>query len=482
MVSTIKLIGEKMAMEKVGASPAKRFFVEMLTRDIELHDAILDLLDNSLDGALRSNLEKENKKSDDKLYEGYYARINFDNNHFSIIDNCGGISGSLARDYAFHLGRPEERKGENIPTIGIYGIGMKRAMFKMGLASEVLSKTSDEEFKVSISPEWIADDKNWELELDRTPVDLSNPGVKINVTKLRPDVSKLFSPDRDFSDKLNTIIANHYGLILNKGFEVYVNNVKVKPNITSLIIDENAFDEGSNEITPYFYRGESDGVKIKIAVGFYRDFVSDDEEASLLSGKSTTEKAGWTVICNDRVVLHSDKTRLTGWGESGVPMYHTQFIGIAGVVIFTSDDAGKLPITTTKRGIDGNSDIYLATKDFMKEGVKIFTDFTNKWKGNSEARNKIFSETPKTIALSNKNVDHIVPDDKWSRVSRSIGGNTYKPKLPVPREVDPVKQIKFNRKLSEIKLVASYIFDNENVTPTEIGNHCFEEVLERAKK
>ena len=35
------------------ASPTKRFFVSMLTRDISLADAILDLLDNCLDGALR---------------------------------------------------------------------------------------------------------------------------------------------------------------------------------------------------------------------------------------------------------------------------------------------------------------------------------------------------------------------------------------------------------------------------------------------
>ena len=39
----------------VDASPVKSFFVEMLTRDIELGDAILDLLDNCVDGILRHN-------------------------------------------------------------------------------------------------------------------------------------------------------------------------------------------------------------------------------------------------------------------------------------------------------------------------------------------------------------------------------------------------------------------------------------------
>lgn len=471
-----------MDKELIGAFPAKRFFVDMLTRDIELQDAILDLLDNCLDGALRSVSEIPENQGNDKIYEGFEAKINFDRNSFTIEDNCGGISGKLATDYAFRLGRPNDREGEKIPTIGIYGIGMKRAIFKMGTASEVLSKTKDEQFKVVISPEWISNDDKWELELERTNVNLNNPGVKIRITQLREDVSNIFTPDRGFEDRLNIAIANHYSLIINKGFKVYVNDEEVRPNLTTLMIDENAFTEGNNGITPYFYRGESKGVKISIAVGFYRDLVSDDEERSILSGRTTTEKAGWTIICNDRVVLHADKTRLTGWGEAGVPQYHTQFIGIAGVVIFTSDDAERLPITTTKRGVDGNSDIYLATKDFMREGMKLFTDFTNRWKGNSEAKRKMFSDAPQIISLNNKNADSVVPEGKWSKVTRSIGGNAYKPKLPVPKESDPLKQIKFNRKISEIKLVSQFLFDDDSFAPTEVGNYCFEQFLERAKK
>ena len=34
-------------------SPSKSFFVDMLTRDIELKDALLDLLDNCMDGVVR---------------------------------------------------------------------------------------------------------------------------------------------------------------------------------------------------------------------------------------------------------------------------------------------------------------------------------------------------------------------------------------------------------------------------------------------
>jgi hypothetical protein len=471
-----------MDKEIIEAFPAKRFFVDMLTRDIELEDAILDLLDNCLDGALRCISSSEEEINEGEKYNNFFSRISFDENHFSIEDNCGGISGDLATDYAFRLGRPNERKGEKIPTIGIYGIGMKRAIFKMGTSADVLSKTADEQFKVSISPEWISRDDLWELELERENIDLPSTGVKILIDTLRVDVSNVFHKDRGFQEKLITAVSNHYSVILSKGFKVFINDTEVKPNLTTLIVDDKALGEGHGGITPYFYKGESKGVSIQIAVGFYRDFASEDEENSILSGRNTTEKAGWTIICNDRVVLYADKTRLTGWGEAGVPQYHTQFIGIAGVVIFTSDDAEKLPITTTKRGIDGNSDLYLATKDFMREGLKMFTDFTNRWKGNSEEKRKMFTDAPRMMPLVNNKVENVVPDDQWSRVNRSIGGNAFKPKLPIPRETDPLRQIKFNRKLSDIKLVSEFIFDDDSIAPTEVGNYCFEDFLKRAKE
>jgi len=37
------------------ALPRKRFFLEMFTRDVSLQDCILDLIDNSIDGLIRSH-------------------------------------------------------------------------------------------------------------------------------------------------------------------------------------------------------------------------------------------------------------------------------------------------------------------------------------------------------------------------------------------------------------------------------------------
>ena len=46
--------------KKANGAPTKEFFVGMLTRDIELSDAILDLLDNCLDGVVRQESCKIN--------------------------------------------------------------------------------------------------------------------------------------------------------------------------------------------------------------------------------------------------------------------------------------------------------------------------------------------------------------------------------------------------------------------------------------
>ena len=141
------------AME-VDASPTKTFFVDMLTRDIELEDAILDLLDNCIDGIQRTIKGRE---ASDKPYSGFEAKISFSESGFKIEDNCGGIPLEVAQNYAFRMGRPQNGNENDlsINAIGTYGIGMKRAIFKMGRSSKVTSQTAADSFRVNISPEWV---------------------------------------------------------------------------------------------------------------------------------------------------------------------------------------------------------------------------------------------------------------------------------------------------------------------------------------
>lgn len=67
----------------IEGNPTKKFFIEMITRDISIEDAIIDLLDNSIDGANRINQND---------YSNLYIDLTVNGNEFIIRDNCGGFS------------------------------------------------------------------------------------------------------------------------------------------------------------------------------------------------------------------------------------------------------------------------------------------------------------------------------------------------------------------------------------------------------
>ncbi|MES2671809.1 MAG: ATP-binding protein [Pseudomonadota bacterium] len=466
-----------MSQHSVNAFPAKRFFVEMLTRDIELQDAILDLLDNCVDGALRSNGGSSDGESP---YKDYYARIKFDADSFCIEDNCGGIPQDLAESYAFRMGRPDPERDQDLPTVGVYGIGMKRAIFKMGHDSIVKSKTADTDFSVSIPHAWMDDDSNWALTLETGTSALSSPGTVILIRSLRDGVSRLFSDETDFVSTLKKAVSAYYGYIIAKGFSVFINDEKIDPIRVEFLTDENAMSSNSDAIAPFLYETEYKGVSVSLAVGLYAQIGINDEDDDEAPSRPSSDKAGWTIICNDRVVLYADKSRVTGWGDANVPQYHPQFVSIAGVVTFKSNDAKKLPVTTTKRGVEGNSEIYLAVKNIMRDGLKQFTDFTNRWKIRSPER-AIAMRGADSSFLANE-INQKIDDSRWTKSRNELGGKIFKPKLPKPKDTDPLRTVQFQRKESEIKEVRKFLFDDMGASISEVGSKCFDEALARSRK
>jgi hypothetical protein len=472
---------------KASAFPSKRFFVEMLTRDIELGDAILDLVDNCIDGVLRQ-LAKRGVPSDaDKPYAGYWAKIDINKESFGLLDNCGGIPRSVAEKYAFRMGRPADEADEKLPTVGVYGIGMKRALFKIGRSAKVTSRNDGKAYSVLIDKKWMADDNDWELPIkDVPPGPLPRPmqavpdgGTLIEVGMLLPAVSEQFDvQSTTFIGDLAGIIATHYSYILLKGFTIEINAKAVEPRSLNILLSP----QGSqNRIEPFAYSATHKAVQVDLIVGLYRPIPSEEEIEGELGGQAmagSKETCGWTVICNDRVVLYNDKSRLTGWGEAGVPAYHPQFNAIAGVVRFRSTSMQSLPVTTTKRGLEASSELYLAVKDQMREGLKLFTNFTNHWKGHIEERDNLVAraEPSEPFAAAAR-----LDTRFWSSVQRGLGGRRYVPKLPRPpaqARADAV--IRFSRKASDVATVAEYL-STPDATPAEVGAACFDRYLERAK-
>lgn len=453
----------------VDASPAKAFFVEMITRDIELQDAILDLLDNCIDGVRRLGRTKG-----EHPYRGHFARISFSEDEFVIEDNCGGIPYDIARKYAFMMGRPADYEGRKAGGIGVYGIGMKRAIFKMGRSCVVLSHTQDRTFEVEITKKWLDDDQNWNLEARTAKQELASHGTRITVRDLHKIVRNEFSQGSEFRKDFFAIVRNAYSFLLEKGFEVEINGEKVVPKVPSLLWEKS---EGSGTIRPYLYHANIDGVKVFLAVGFREQPDTPSEEESETKPKYSSEDAGWTIVCNDRVILPYDKGRQTGWGWGGVPSYHNQFIWITGFVFFDGYPS-DLPMTTTKRGVNANLDVYTIVRERMQAGVKHFTKFTNDWKGFEVG--ELFD---KAEPLSVPEIEHLVDKGKVKlHALRAYGEQQQSaPQLPEsPREVTE-KRISFMRSVKDIKRISKWFFQRDDKRPSEVGAECFDFVLRKTK-
>src|SRR5260221_7223796 len=165
----------------IDAMPTKALFVEMLTRDIVLIPAIMDLVDNSCDGARRERGEKS--------LAGLWVRIEISPNEFRIADNCGGFSVEIARKYAFRFGRAPGAPSVK-HSIGQFGVGMKRTLFKLGKKFNVESTTDTNHFVVDVDvDEWVEDPAHWEFKFDKAEDNLKNvprdkQGTTITVTRL----------------------------------------------------------------------------------------------------------------------------------------------------------------------------------------------------------------------------------------------------------------------------------------------------------
>lgn len=463
-------------------TPTKEFFVGMLTRDIALSDSILDLLDNCLDGVVRQ--KRADKRNDPEYYKNYYAHITITDNQFVIEDNCGGIPRRVAEEYAFRMGRSSEKAGEALPTVGIYGIGMKRAIFKIGKSAVVTTRNEGKLYEVSIPLNWTESEDEWDFPLKDLddPSLLETGGTRIAISNLNTSIADLWSSAdklEKFSNDLIKAIQQSYSFIIQKGFEITINSIQVPFLPVNLLVSEKS---DNNSIKPFLFKQTFGDVDVSLAVGFYAPPPSPEEIDDENTMKRSSGDAGWTVVCNDRVVLYNDKSHLTGWGEAGVPHYHTQFIGIRGIVIFESVNPQNLPMTTTKRGIDTSSSIYAAVKDRMRQGLKLFTDYTNRWKGRN-ADERVYSTDTKSVGIgelvaSKDSIERSAP----VKFHSTKGGFVYTPSLPKPVNDNPSRIIRFSRPINEIDDVTEYLYgDREHqITPSQVGEKCFDHVLTHA--
>ncbi|MDB5478834.1 MAG: Histidine kinase, gyrase and HSP90-like ATPase, partial [Alphaproteobacteria bacterium] len=398
--------GEESLVVKADAD--KLFFIEMLVKDIELIPAVLDLVDNSVDGARAQviaaasrisasdddndavEIEVEDEDEDEPAagsYDGRYVKVVASAESFEISDNCGGIDLDVARDYAFRFGRSDAYDG--VPgSVGQFGVGMKRALFKLGRAFTVTSRTDTTSFLLDVDVDKWADEPGtaWTFELKTAESGLSAPedgwtGTRIVVKRLHDTVQQDFANDLVLGQLREQLRLRHQGAI-QAGMAISLNKEALKP-LQPRLLSGPSFQP----VNKTYVLDERGGpVVVKITAGIVE--TNRQREAGLDEGKAENfldpGDAGWWLFCNDRLLLMRDRSVETGWGKGGGAAYHPQYRMFRGYVFLTAENTALLPWNTTKTGVDQDSRVWRQVQAEMRTALVEVQAVINRLKGEKE--------------------------------------------------------------------------------------------------
>lgn len=415
----------------VRAAPTKRFFISVLVKDIYLIDAIVELVDNSIDSA-------RSKFGADGLGK-IFIEVSYDDKQFSIADNAGGISIDQARNYAFRFGRPEDAP-VTPGSVGEFGVGMKRALFKLGRQFSIKSRTAEDFFEIDVDVDaWESlpeeDPNAWNFEFSKFGKN-DNPeqnGTAVTVSHLYDYVTEEFI-NNNFGTRLIGLLRQTHSESLSSGLQISVNKTSVSADVATLL--------SSGEIFP-------------INKTMLLDIGGKEVNVRLMAGIGDAKlpDAGWYIFCNGRQIERAEKTEKTAWNsviddDHTTPKSHWQFRRFRGYVFFESRFPDVLPWNTTKTMLDVEAPAYRRVKPDMGSALLQVIEFLNALDAESGEPGPLtaivqaatptslmavpandgfkYTATPATIAPKNIRISYARDSDIVQRVKESLGVRSYR--------------------------------------------------------
>lgn len=432
------------ATVQADASPEKRLFISLLTRDIPLIAAFLDLVDNSINAAvepysarLRSADEYLALFGDETIQPNVGISLSISEERIEISDSASGISAKTAKEHVFKFGRGSE-PASGTDRLSVYGIGLKRAIFKLGNKISMRSDHVDGGFDLKLDvAKWAAMSKQpWTFSITpREPVPANQAGTSIVVTEMYEEVKRRIS-DGVFEGQLRDAIARTYAYYLAKLVTIRVNERS---------IDGIGIDLGSNHGSSSFEFGAvtcaiSAGIGVPQA-GAFRD-----------------RSSGWFVFCNGRAVISADKTPLTGWGGGGLPIFQPKHRPFLGTVFFVSEDPEQLPWTTTKASINEDSAIWQMAKREMASLGRVVVSFLDG------------RYTDEGTEIASKDLQDASGESRVSVLSAAVA----KPQsFKAPKAVEnPTTRIQYDARVVDVKRIAKHL-KKPYMSGSDVGRHTF---------
>jgi hypothetical protein len=431
------------------ASPEKRLFISLITRDISLIDAFLDIIDNSINAALEPMADRlktaddyERLLSNARVKPKVKIDITVGTARIVVQDNASGISAKMAAEHVFKFGRSEEGK-DGSDRLSVYGIGLKRAMFKCGNRIDISSDHSQGGFDLKLNVRnWSRlHQDHWHFEITRRAPSKTETGTRIAITDMNDDVLRRLD-DGLFTGQLRNKIARTYAFFLGRVIDINLNGTPVA---------KEALDIGENHSS---YKFAYNGVSCNITAGIVKTKSESFKERN----------AGWFVFCNGRAIIAADTSPLTGWtgGGTGLPLFQPKHRAFIGTVFFVSADPEALPWTTTKSSVNEESAVWQQAKRHMLSVGRVVTGFLDRRyteEGTVVLPSELQGASGKTVSV----LAAAVSEPREFKAPKKTG----------PKEMT----IQYKAKIEDVTKIASYL-RRPSMTGSEIGRYTFTHFLE----
>lgn len=383
----------KTEIDRINAAPNKRIFLSIIA-DYDLNKSICELIDNVLDIWL-----KNGKAHSVEIH------IDFDKNQQTICvtDNVGGVKKA---ELHFIVGPGQTSNVQTDQTIGIFGVGSKRAVVALSQDIKITTRYGKEQTHlVEFDDGWLQDE-DWEIPVYKVDK-ITEKTTIVELQKLRVNIN-----DEAISNLKEHLRATYTRFIKSKNIKIWVGSDR----IGTISFENWAYPP---KYSPRKYTGvlntENYGtVKVEVLAGL-------SKESSPALGEY-----GVYFYCNDRLIVRGLKTYDVGFTK-GLAGHPHPNISLTRVIVSLKGQAKAMPWNSSKSGINPNHPVFLAFRGWLVQVVKDYTSLSRRLEG--KWPEKVFKYTKGKII--NVQIDDF-PTAKKS----------YLPDLPAskPRYPDLIKQ------------------------------------------
>jgi hypothetical protein len=455
-------------------------------RDLDRSEALLELIDNSVDVWLR---RRDNYP--DKAYSelNIFIGINNDLNQLTYEDNASGVP----VDKLENLVVPGHSDTEPLSkTIGSYKTGGKKAVFRLASAAQITTRywspsdNSDQAVSVQLDEKWINDPIEYKFPYaplkDKSAIEKGHTRYVLQLRE-EPLAGGAWFQDPDKVEKILSEIRRAYSLLMirNPAIQIFFqdrkNPIEPRDSYAFSGTATDGVDIRPQQIvfqTKMPFKSETYKVDIELVVGIRRT-----------TGAGDGGPPGIDLYGNDRMFVSSDQELFEDLLPGGASKrLFRGFVNIRGPNVF-------IPWDTHKRHLNVDRDIMnvlrknILIREVIKNWKKVLLEISG-----SEVKKLIDTALPKFNDKRAKDIyiPHraTVSLDPSQKRGVALPSDVFIPRVKAPKTKSSAMTVSFKVTLDEARTLAvKYGVSGELTsrgTMAELGAEIKSDVLGRARR